>query len=86
MAISRSHYLIDIEASFILTILIWIIYEYQIKLKTGFFYWCDKSIEDNDPCENLQNKRNQGTQSAPSASFSGPVFERLTTPSDMEIV
>ena len=41
MTTSRSHYLIDIEVGFMLSILLWIIYEYQLKLKTGLFYLLD---------------------------------------------
>jgi len=49
MNTSRSHYLIDIEIGFMLSILLWIIYEYQLKLKTGLFYFIENDIdEDND--------------------------------------
>lgn len=62
ICITRAHYLIDIEAAFILSILLWKIYEYEMELKKGlFYYWFGPSIgsslDEENNSEKIQEKR-----------------------------
>lgn len=43
ISITRNHYLIDILAAFVTSILLWIISEYQLLLQRGIFYEWDKN-------------------------------------------